>query len=140
VIGVTETWLKSYHTNGSVKLDGTKIFRNDSPIRRGGGKLSIFASVTTTDYELLALQFTLNNISSALVVVYVPNKLPVLEFLDDHLSDIAACHDGIILMGDFNIDFCLLMKEEVSSSLSLTLTFLLFKLSLHVLLIRLLLY
>lgn len=120
VVGVSETWLKSYITNKSVEVPGYKIIRHDRPAIRGGGvafyvskklKTRVISRSEGSDVEYLFME-VVSVMSRVLVgVIYRPRGS--LTSLDDELSQILPNYDNVILMGDFNLN---LLQDSLSTS------------------------
>lgn len=113
IIGVSETWLKSYISDKSVEIKGFKTFRNDRCWRRGGG-VSLYISDKlkvrlVSNYmnegivESLFVEIIKNNNDKLLIgVIYLPHG----NFADceDFISDLSSRYENTIIMGDFNTD------------------------------------
>lgn len=123
IVGVSETWLKSYHTNSLVSLDDFKFYRNDRIGRRAGGvgmyvskklKAKVIAeSEPNSTIEYLLIEVSTNNNKIAVGVIYRPEgDITDLNYL---FSDIAARYRNVVFMGDFNLN---LLDDNIMNRMS----------------------
>lgn len=110
IVGVSETWLKSYHTNSTLKINGYKIVRNDRSKRTGGGvaffistkikfKIIEYSPVDSL-IEYLFIQVNFSGVPYLLGVVYRPSG--DINILSETFSDLSSKYENIIIMGDLN--------------------------------------
>ena len=114
-IGITESWLKSYHLDAQVAISGYTVVRADRSNRQGGGALlyvddgiPIEWSSTFDDGRCEALFCRLSSCSLNIAVIYRPPDTPSssfynsLEFLNKQIERTDP-GDDLIIMGDFNL-------------------------------------
>lgn len=121
VVGISETWLKSYMSNKSVDVQGYKLIRHDRPVIRGGGvaffvskklKTKILSKSASRDSDVEYLFIEVFSANSKILVGVVYRPRGSLTSLDDVMNEFLPQYDNIIVMGDFNLnllqDSCLL--------------------------------
>lgn len=112
IIGVSETWLKSYVSDGCVAINGFQIFRNDRCWMRGGG-VCIYVSDrykvrVVNDYmdegniESLFVEVNINESKLLVGIIYLPHGK--FSECEDLLIDLSTRYNNAIFMGDFNTD------------------------------------
>lgn len=112
IVGVAETWFKSYVSNRTVSIPGYKIYRSDRVNMRGGGvalyisdsyKSRIIHKVSEPGVcEALFVQVNSSTFSFVVGVVYLPRGN--LNAAEPHISDITSRFNDVVLVGDFNCD------------------------------------
>ena len=109
MIGVSETWLKSYHSDLSVGIPGYKVYRNDRPRLRGGGvalyiddqiRPTKILKCTEPGIEFIFAEISSGNSKILISVIYLPNG----EFskVEPILTDFTQKYSHVYVMGDFN--------------------------------------
>lgn len=123
VLGISETWTKSYITNKSIAINGFNIVRNDRIGKRGGGvalyinsnlKFNVVASSNKTDIEYLFVEILLNSEKYIVGVIYRPRGY--LNCLDNVIADLCSKYKNIIIMGDFNYNLLENSKLDLMKS------------------------
>ena len=116
ILGITETWLKSYISDAQIYIKNYLPFRCDRSNRKGGGTLlyvheSIPVSNESTfdDSICQAILCTLSSCSTILINVYRPPKSSLnsfnklLQYIQCYLDPLMEeKHQDIIIIGDFN--------------------------------------
>lgn len=123
VIGVSETWLKSYHTNAMISIPDYKVYRNDRAGRRGGGVACYISSKLRSkvvDYspidsiiEYIFIEITLRPTKILVGVIYRPDG--VISDLNLLFTELVATYENVIIMGDFNLN---LLDISIKSNLN----------------------
>lgn len=113
VVGVSETWLKSYITNKMIHIPGYKIVRNDRKNIRGGGVALYISSPLhykiidkspeNACIEYLLIEINLSHTKVMAGVVYRPNG-DITTSLNEVFSNYIPKYEYIIVMGDFNLN------------------------------------
>ena len=112
VIGVTESWLKPYHTSKSIALKGFNSFRNDR-VSRGGGILiyvkdnicvSIIKQSHCTKTEYLFLELRYSGVKVLFCCLYNSHSSNDISLFLNELNVVCPQYSNIILTGDFNLD------------------------------------
>ena len=113
-IGITETWLKSYHLDAQISISGYSVARADRALRQGGGALLYVderipvtwtASFDDGICEVVFCRLSTCSISAA--VLYRPPDAPLesfekaLGFLKEQIA--REPNGDLIVMGDFNL-------------------------------------
>ena len=116
ILGITETWLKSYHTDAQIHIANYIPFRSDRSLRRRGGTvLYIHESIAVThessfdDGTCEAILCTIPSISTVLINVYRPpdaslkSFTALLKHIQSYFDETSEekYHD-VNIMGDFN--------------------------------------
>ena len=116
ILGITETWLKSYISDAQISIENYLPFRSDRSDRKGGGAiLYIHESIPVTqesnfdDKVCQAVLCTLPTITTILINVYRPPDASLSSFtkllrvIQSYIDPImeAKYHD-INIIGDFN--------------------------------------
>lgn len=112
VVGVSETWLKSYVSNAMVNIPGYRIIRNDRVSIRGGG-VALFISTSLKTkvveksppgslIEYLFVEIKGQNWTALVGAVYRPRG--DISDLTDILTDLGSRYTNVIIMGDFNLN------------------------------------
>ena len=114
MLGISESWLKSYITDAQIHIKDYVPIRSDRSIRKGGGAiLYIHEKIPISDedrdhFDDITCQASLcilQTISTILINVYRPPKSfsnllkHVQSYLDKHIND---KHYDINILGDFN--------------------------------------
>lgn len=113
ILGVSETWCKSFVSSNSINIDGYRVFRNDRLRRRGGGVCLyisenlkakvIYERMDEGLIEALFLEVTISKgIYIAVGVIYLPGGR--FSMCDELLADISSRYSNVIVMGDFNVN------------------------------------
>lgn len=131
---VSETWLKTCHSDGMISVGGYNILRNDRPdYKRGGGVAIYFRN--SFKCNLISKSFFLENCCEFVLCeifnkydqiligcVYKPPNCTSLQNFFDQLHLLCGKYINIVIGGDFNIDIlqqCNLVddyKFQVASS------------------------
>ena len=126
IIAISETWLKSCHTEAQVNIPGYQTLRADrsDDRNRGGCLLYIHNSLPTRNVSYFDDKFceaVICNIASTKTLVasiYRPPKAPIesfsnmLNFLQTYINkESKDQHMNILIMGDFNLP-CLRWNDE----------------------------
>lgn len=119
LIAISETWLKPYVSNLSIRLENCKVIRNDRLHRRGGGVCIYLKSnlqhklvfqISTDGCESIFIEVNFNNVKTLFGVVYLPHgDISAFETLH---YDLLLKYSNIIIVGDFNCN----MFNPVKSS------------------------
>ena len=116
ILGISESWLKSYITDGQLNIKDYVPIRSDRSIRKGGGailyiheKIPISDEDHFDDITCQASLCILQTISTILINVYRPPKSSsksfsnllkhVQSYLEKHIN---VKHYDINILGDFN--------------------------------------
>lgn len=111
VIFLSETWLKSQHSNKSVFLEGFDLVRNDRSFKRGGGVAAYikkgikFKTIFSSDKvgsEILFLELIFPATKVLVGVVYKAPNVDEIVLLGNALSNVCDMYEDIIITGDFN--------------------------------------
>ena len=119
IVIITESWLKSHHSDGLITIDGYSSFGKERVKKRGGGVLIYIKSNITADVfepvnkdnidalETLIVKCTFNNIDHFICGLYHPPKASYSEARlishRDNISKFMLDHNNrLILGGDFN--------------------------------------
>lgn len=113
ILGVSETWCKSYVSSNSINIEGYRVFRNDRLWSRGGGVCLYISEALNAKViydrmdegliESLFLEVKMANvITIAVGVIYLPGG--GFSKCDELLADISSRYSNIIVMGDFNVN------------------------------------
>ena len=114
IVVASETWLKSYHSDKFVAIEGFEVVRNDRRLKRSGGVILYVRE--GLNYRVLKLS---ENVSSEYIFIEVifPDskilvgayyKAPKVDELDDLkevLLEVTVSYQDIILLGDFNENY-----------------------------------
>ena len=140
IINVTETWLTQQDTVNA-GFDGYQIFRRDRPSGRGGGVLAAIipelspkrrADLEKDDIEMLCVDIASRfHVKWLLCILYRPPNAPAdfwdhLQTAVDDLQVASADYHGIILTGDFNVNWAhqqlpiVQHLERITSSMDLS--------------------
>lgn len=125
VVGVSETWLKSYISSNVVAMPGYTLHRNDRPVcrrgntgcgddrlvRKGGGvgfyvsnkfkSRVVFKSTDFGIFESIFIEISCSRSKWLLGVVYLPHG--DIGVMEDRLGDLLVRYQDIVIMGDFNL-------------------------------------
>lgn len=111
IVIASETWMKSYHSDRSVSLNGFEIVRNDRYAKRSGGvALYIRESL---NYKVIKMSDKISSEFLFIEVIFPDSKLLVgayykapnvreLDVLEDVLLELTVSYDDVLLLGDFN--------------------------------------
>lgn len=112
IVGVSETWLKSYHTNAMISIPDFKVYRNDRFGRTGGGVACyissrlkakvIESSPAGSKMEYLFLEVALATCKILVGVIYRPEG--DISDLDQVLTELVAQYENVVIVGDFNLN------------------------------------
>lgn len=113
---VSETWLKSFHTDLMVSVFGYRCCRNDRPdIKRAGGvaifyknnlKCTVLSKSSFSNYCCEYLFCEISNRHSKILVgcVYKPPNCSSLDIFYEQLRCFGEKYVKILIGGDFNLD------------------------------------
>lgn len=129
-VALSETWLKTFHTNMSMCIPGFKLLRNDRFRKRGGGvALYVREDLSTRviarskkeskHVEFLFVETKVNNILMLIGVVYAPPSNCSFNEFEEVLANIIPSYEHPIIVGDFNINL-LHKSSRVDKFLDLT--------------------
>lgn len=117
IIGISETWFKSHHTNIGHKIEGYKLIRQDRAGRGGGGvafyvrndfakctKISIVNKGSSYNLDHLVIECIISTVKFVVGIGYMHHKGLPLDDLECVFSSLNEEYKNIIFMGDFNID------------------------------------
>lgn len=115
MICLTETWLDSRTVDESIQIDNYRLYRKDRGSRGGGVAIYIkntfhssLLTVTRSQHiEQLWINFKLYRLSLSLGVVYRPQSMSVVNFLDEleqSMISVTVLSKEIVCCGDFNIN------------------------------------
>lgn len=121
---LSETWLNSAHDDGSLTVNGYKLFRNDRSSDRRGGGVAIFLknqykarilSKSTKDgeSEFLFIEVSLLSTNMLLGCIYKPPNCSHLLNFYTSLINYCGQYQHIIICGDLNIN--LLKSGSISN-------------------------
>lgn len=123
VIVATETWLKSYHSNAYVLLDGYNIVRNDRRIKRSGGvavyikkgiNYKVVRSSADIQSEYVFIEIIFPNSKMLLGAYYKAPNVKEIEKFDEVLSELSPSYTDVIILGDFNENLLKHDKKDLS--------------------------
>ncbi|XP_075170459.1 uncharacterized protein LOC142242814 [Haematobia irritans] len=108
IVGVSATWLKPHNVN--VDISGYTVYRNDRPVRRGGG-VALFVSgelnskvvhiVQNYDVaECLFVEVTIARDKMLIGVAYLSHG--DFESFEAEVLELLVRYSHVIIMGDFN--------------------------------------
>lgn len=111
IIVVSETWLKSYHSNKFVELPGFELIRNDRCAKRSGG-VALYVRDNLT-FKVLKLSERVSSEYLFIEVIFPDSKILVgayykapgvkeLDVFEDVLDELTVSYDDVLLLGDFN--------------------------------------
>lgn len=127
VVGITETWLKSWVDNNAVQLPGYKLYRVDrqDDIRAGGVAFYVSDSLSVkvilefsnpNSVECLFLEIMGVDSKVLFGIAYLhKGNISGIHDLDNILGDITCRYEHIILMGDFNHNLFDSIKSAIIS-------------------------
>ncbi|XP_026683332.1 uncharacterized protein LOC103514603 [Diaphorina citri] len=129
VVLISESWLKSSHSDSDFHVPGYVIVRHDRVEMRAGGVAmyirtdlthniiarSSTASRDNKTVEFLAVEMIVNCTALLLYVVYKPPDVHSLTELYNSLAIVTPQYEHVILMGDFNTN--LLVRSARSKRL-----------------------
>lgn len=115
VIGVSESGLKSVHSNKLFCIDNYKLLRNDRPKRRlGGVALYVVKNldvrvILKSEYQVNCVEYIFVELKVAgtrvlVGVIYKPPKSVDLTSVQDAIGQMSSEYKNIVLMGDFNLN------------------------------------
>lgn len=111
LIAISETWLKSYHSKNSVKLEGFDVFRNDRQKIQSGGvavyvkkglKVKVVRTADGIKSEYLFMEIIFPNSKILFGAYYKAPKVDEIYEFDEVLYKLATNYDDIIITGDLN--------------------------------------
>lgn len=116
IICISESWLKTTHSDRMVEIAGFKILRHDRFGSRGGGvaiyvkngiKCNVIRkSSSTCSLEFVFVELLFNNYKLLIGSVYNPPTKNNFSELDLALSELSNSFKDIIIAGDFNVNMC----------------------------------
>lgn len=119
IVLISETWLKTWHTDNMISTTGYRVCRNDRPdCKRGGGvailykKLIKCAVICKSSYSINSCEYLLCEISNKfekllIGCVYKPPNCYSLDNFYEQLQVHAGRYRKILIGGDFNINILL---------------------------------
>lgn len=110
VLGISETWAKSHVTNKSISIEDYSVYRNDRPVRRGGGvclyirkQINVRVLLRSNgEIEYLFVRIKYNGIVILLGIIYRPPSSEPITHLPQDALNLISQHQYVVLMGDFN--------------------------------------
>ncbi|KAI8126666.1 hypothetical protein CVS40_3398 [Lucilia cuprina] len=114
IVGVTETWLKSWVSSRAVQVPGYNLFRVDriDDIRAGGVAIYVSDKLRAkvvlefsnpNCVECIFLEVMGEDLNILLGIVYLPKgNIAGIRQLDNILGDITCQYEHVAIMGDFN--------------------------------------
>lgn len=114
IVLLSETWLKSWHSDGLVSVEGYRLLRNDRcDVKRAGGvgiflkKTLKYKIISKSSYvdglcEFIIIEVSISTSSFLIGCVYNPHKRHSIENFLEAMSSLSGKFAKIIVGGDFN--------------------------------------
>lgn len=111
IIIVSETWLKSYRSNASIKLEKYEVVRNDRYAKQSGGvavyirkglNYKVLTSSEGIKSEFLFLEIIFPDSKILVGAYYKAPKVEELDIFENVVAELTDACDDIIILGDFN--------------------------------------
>lgn len=131
VVMVSETWLKSWHNDSMLHIEGYRILRNDRRDQKRGGGVAIYlrkdlkySIISKSSYcegfcEFIITEVTKDFNKILIACVYNPHKTHSIFNFFDVLNPFTAKYKEIVTGGDFNLNLLDFSDGKVSEFKSL---------------------